>query len=53
MKNLWHKIEKRLDIDTYEGWMRNGLSFVVGCFILIFGSIIGITILIMKCLGKL
>ena len=53
MKKLWNKIEKLFDVDTYEGWKRNGLAFVVGCVILGYGLIIGTVLFIMKCMGKL
>ena len=53
MKKLWKKIEELFDVDTYEGWKRNGLAFVVGCVILGYGVIIGTVLLIMKCMGKL
>lgn len=53
MKKIWNKIEKIFDVDTYEGWKRNGLAFVVGCVILGYGIVIGVVLLIMKLTGNL
>ena len=44
-RETWKSIEKALDIDTYEGWLRNGLPLCVGAGLLFIGFCIGFGLL--------
>lgn len=51
IKNIWHNIEVMLDIDTYEGWLRNGLAISTGLGLLFIGFWVGLGLLITKLMG--
>lgn len=53
IKDTWKDIERALDIDTYEGWLRNGLSLCVGGGLLFIGFCVGLGLLICKLMGRI
>lgn len=53
IKRIWYNIEVMLDIDTYEGWLRNGLAVSTGLGILIVGFCVGLGLLICKLMGRI
>ena len=53
IKRIWYNIEVMLDIDTYEGWLRNGLAVSTGLGILIVGFCVGLGLLICKLIGRI
>jgi hypothetical protein len=53
IKLMWRRISRLFNVDTYEGWQKNGLAFLV-CFGLTFyGLTIGLVFLILKLTGNL
>lgn len=53
IKRIWYNIEVKLDIDTYEGWLRNGLAISTGLGILLVGFFVGLGLLICKLMGRI
>ena len=52
-KEIWKNIEKALDIDTYEGWLRNGLAISTCVGLLFIGFCIGLGLLVCKLMGRI
>ena len=53
IKDTWKDIERALDIDTYEGWLRNGLPLCIGGGLLFIGFCIGLGLLVCKLMGRI
>ena len=53
IRKTMKEIEKKLDIDTYEGWLRNGLPLCVGGGLLFIGFCIGLGLLVCKAMGRI
>lgn len=53
IRETWKSIEKALDIDTYEGWLRNGLPLCVGAGLLFIGFCVGLGLLVCKLMGRI
>mgnify|MGYP003306012435 CR=1 FL=1 len=53
IQNTWKSMERKLDIDTYEGWLRNGLPLCVCVGLLFIGFCIGLGLLVCKAMGRI
>ena len=49
----WYNIEKKLGIDTVEGWIINGLPLCVGGGLLFVGFCVGLGLLVCKLMGRI
>ena len=47
------KILRVFKVDTYDGWEKNGLAFLVGLGLFFYGATIGVVLLILKLTGRL
>jgi len=52
LRRILYNIEVKLDIDTIEGWFRNGLAVSTGLSIFIVSFCVGLGLLICKLIGK-
>ena len=50
---MWKRILRFFKVDTYEGWQKDGLAFLVGLGLTFYGLTIGLVLLMLKLTGNL